>query len=254
MPISTTVTSISPVKLIPERPGYFRELQPEFGSRHITEDAPFTLWDFISSDFRTPTDAEWNWLRKRFNASYIVFEFPDIIITTNVPQPQPIPLTVAGCLVRFISPDVSLRTVLPLGKFRAYSSAKLDVFPFPLPKFRFPTLDQRSTIVDALQENLNIGAVHFVPPLIIVELSATDGREYERKTLPGKAGGLYIMYHHGEESFWSGSGKAGYARFIAFAATANDTAVQAGDWFECDGISTGRIALCARSLEALRPN
>ncbi len=379
MPFSTTVSRVSSVKLTPERPGYtqtpalfphfpatsrFREIKPGFGSRHVADDTPFTLWDCTNSDFRTPTDAEWNWLSKRFNASKIVLEFPDIIITTNVPQPQPIPLTVAGCLVRFIPPDVALPTVLPLGKFRPYSSANLNMFPFPLPKFRFPTLDQRSTIVDALQEKINLRAVYFVPPLIIVELSATDGREYERKTLPGKAGGLNIMYHHGEESFWSKSREAGYARLITPTATASDstnylhtepfklspgvcvssaagapgtawpstsagiliqrgaerrltlanhgfqhgdevfhpeptsgrrigqirirlpphdlalaeldpsitfdnqryfeaptpqrlvdhTAIQAGDWFECDGMSTGRIDLCARSLGALCPN
>ncbi|MCJ1366632.1 hypothetical protein MMC16_005762 [Acarospora aff. strigata] len=379
MSFSTTVTRISPVKLIPERPGYtqtptlfspvqeiscFREIKPGFGSRHIADDAPFTLRDSTNSDFRIPTDAEWAWLSNRFDADKIIFEFPDIIITTNAPPPQPIPLTIAGCLVRFIPPDIALPTVLPLGRFKPYSTAKRDIFPFLLPKFRFPTLDQRSTIVDTLQEEVNIRAVHFVPPLIIVELSVTDGRKYEYKTLPGKAGGLNIMYHHGEESFWSESREASYARLITPTATANDTTnylytepfklspgvcvssvacargtawlstsagiliqrgaerrltlanhgfqhsdevfhpdptsgrrigqirlrlpphdlalaeldpsitfdnqryfeapnpqrlvdhttIQAGDWFECDGMSTGRIDLCARSLGASYPN
>ena len=31
------------------------------------------------------------------------------------------------------------------------------------------------------------------------------------------------------------------------------TAIQAGDWFECDSMSTGRIDLCARSLGAWNP-
>lgn len=136
MPFSTTVARISPIKLTPERPGYtqtpalvshvqaisrFREIKPGFGSRHIADDAPFTLWDSTNFDFRTPIDAEWDWLRKRFNASKIVFEFPDVILTTNVPPPPPIPLTIAGCLVRFIPPDVALLTALPVGNFLPYS-------------------------------------------------------------------------------------------------------------------------------------
>ena len=266
--------------------------------------------------------------------------------------------------MRFIPPDVTLSTVIPLGQFMPYSSANRDIFPFLLPKFAFPTLDQRSTIVDALQEETNIRAVHFVPPLIIVELSVTDGRKYERKSLPGKAGGLNIMYHHDEKSFWSESREASYARLITPTTTANDntnylhiepfklspgvcvssaacvrgsawlstsagiliqrgaerrltlanhgfqhsdevfhpdpihgrrigqirlrspphdlalleldpsitfdnkryfeapnplrlaghTAIQPGDWFACDGMSTGRIDLCARSLGASNPN
>lgn len=32
------------------------------------------------------------------------------------------------------------------------------------------------------------------------------------------------------------------------------TRIQAGDWFACDGMSTKRIDLCARSLGALNPN
>ena len=379
MSSATTVTRLSPVKLIPERPGYtqtpalfshiqatshFREIAPGFGSRHVADDAPFTLWDSTKSDFRTPTDAEWTWISERYRSSNVVFEFPDIIITTDVPPHQPIPLTVAGCLARFIPPDVTLQSVLPLGHFIPYGSADRDIFPFQLPKFRFPTLDQRSIIVDALQEELNVRAVHFVPPLIVVELSVTDGRKYERKTLPGKAGGLNIMYRHREESFWSEARRASYARLITPTATANDStdylytepfklspgvcvssaacargtawlstsagiliqrgaerrltlanhgfqhsdevfhpdptsgrrigqirlhlpphdlafaeldplitfdnhryfeapnpqrlvdhsAIQAGDWFECDGMSTGRIDLCARSLGALHPN
>jgi len=379
MPTSTTVTRVSPIKLIPERPGYtqtpalfshvqpishFREIKPGYGSRHISDDAPFTLWDPTNSDFHTPTDAQWAWISERFNASKIIFESPDIIITTIVPPTQPIPLTIAGCLVRFIPPDVALPTALPLGNFMPYSTAKRDIFPFLLPRFEFPTLDQRSTIVEALQNEINVRAVHFVPPLIIVELPVTDGRRYERKSLPGKAGGLNIMYHHSEKSFWSESREASYARLITPTATANDstdylhaepfklspgvcassaacargtawlstsagvliqkgaerrltlanhgfqhsdevfhpgptsgrrigqirlrlppydlalaeldpsiifdnqryfeapnpqrlidhTEIRAGDWFECDGMSTGRIDLCARSLGALYPD
>lgn len=84
-------------------------------------------------------------------------------------------------------------------------------------------LDQRSTVVDALQDEVKIRAVHSVPPLIIVELRTTDGRKYDRRSLPGKAGGLNIMYHHGEENFWSESRGASYARLITPTATANDS-------------------------------
>lgn len=386
MSSSITVSRFFPVKLTPKRPGYspvsspllysqagvgnpnvptsrFYETQPGFGSRHIADDAPFTLWNSTDSVFRTPSDAEWAWIQKRFGASKIFLEFPDIIITTDVPQAQPIPLTVAGCLARFVPPDVALLTVLPLGQFRPYGSANRDIFPFPIPRFRFPTLEQRSAIVDALQEEVNIRAIHFVPPLIIVELSVTDGRGYARRSLLGKAGGLNIMYHHSEESFWSQPHEASYTRLITPTAAADDntnylytepftvspgvcisspthpngmpgmstsagvllqrgverrltvanhgfqhssevfhpeptsgrrigqirlrlpphdialaeldpsitfdnqryfeapnpqrlvhhTEIQAGDWFECDGMSTGRIDLCARGLGAFYP-
>ena len=202
---------------------HFREIQPGFGSRHIHDDAPFTLWNSVKFDIRYPTDEEWSWLFKRFDASRIDFDSTELTIATNTPLLQPVPLTIAGCLVRFLPPGGNIPPILSYGEYRRYSTPTRDVFSSPLSRFKFPTLEQRSSIVNALQDEVNMRAVHFLPPFVIVELSVTDGRKYERLTLPEKAGGLKIMYHHAEKGFWPKSHEFCYAELTNLPTAVNDS-------------------------------
>ena len=201
---------------------HFRDIQPGFGSRHVADDAPFMLWDPPTFDIRNPTDEECNWLCDRFDANRISFDSTELTITTSTASPQLVPLTIAGCLVRFVPPGVDVSPILSYAKLGFYSTLTRDIFPFPLPRYKFPTLEQRSIIVDTLQREVNMRAVHFLPPFVIVELSVTDGRKYERRTLPENAGGFKIMYYHAERGFWLKPYKPGYAGVSNPTTTMND--------------------------------
>ena len=194
------------------RQNQFRIRQPGFGSRHIHDDAPFTLWDAAKTEFRQPLDHELQWIYQRYHAHRILVELPDVLIQTSSP-PDPIPLTLAGAVVRFIPLDLNLHTSIPQGKFVPYSTARReDIIGHPIPRYAIPTESQCLQILQVLKQEMSIRSVHFLPPLIIVELNADDGVIYERKSLPGKAGGLNIVYHHSTESFWDGQSQLSFAR------------------------------------------
>lgn len=194
------------------RQNQFRIRQPGFGSRHIHDDAPFTLWDAAKTEFRQPLDHELEWICQRYHAHRILVELPDVFVQTSSP-PDPIPLTLAGAVVRFIPPDLNLHTTIPKGKFFPYSTVKReDIIGHPIPRYAIPTESQCLHILQVLKQEMSIRSVHFLPPLIIVELNADDEVIYERKSLPGKAGGLNIVYHHSTESFWEGQSQLSLAR------------------------------------------
>ncbi|PLN85034.1 hypothetical protein BDW42DRAFT_18441 [Aspergillus taichungensis] len=49
---------------------------------------------------------------------------------------------------------------------------------------------------------MNIHAINFISPIIVVELCHQDGRKYERISLPGVVGGRLTIYHHSNIPFW----------------------------------------------------
>lgn len=194
------------------REAQFREKRPGFGSRHIHDDAPFTLWDAAKSEFREPLDHEVQWIQDRYNAHRVLVELPDLFIQTSSP-PDPIPLTLAAAVVRFLPLDLILHTTTPQGKFFPYGTkTREDIIGHQIPRFAIPTDSQCLQIIQALQQEMSIRSVHFLPPSIIVELNAHDGIKYERKTLPATAGGLNILYHHSPEAFWKGQSQLSFAR------------------------------------------
>ena len=91
-------------------------------------------------------------------------------------------------------------------------------------------------------------AIHFVPPHIIVELDATIGKKYDKKSLPARAGGLSIQYHEAHESFWNNSSQAGHERLIIV------EEIRAGDRFDIDGYSKGRLDMCATGRSFIKPD
>lgn len=210
MPNPTTdVAQKAPVAA---RETQFKSKQPGFGSRHIHDDAPFTLWDSVKAEFREMLPEESEWVFKKYNARRILIEYPDIFIQTDSP-PDPIPLILAAAIVRFYPLDVTLHTTIPRGSFFPYSTTQReDLLGYPVHRYEIPTDNQCLEIIEKLKKETSIRSVHFLPPVIIVGLHANDGRHYGRKTLPAKAGGLNIAYHHSEEGFWKGQSQLSYAR------------------------------------------
>lgn len=74
---------------------------PGFGSRHLQDDTPFTLWNTDGSGFRYPTSQELSWILKRYDAIRVSISPPEIITYTNKP-PKTVPYTVAALLARFV--------------------------------------------------------------------------------------------------------------------------------------------------------
>ena len=190
----------------------FKIKQPGFGSRHIHDDAPFCLWDAEKCEYRDLLLHESQWIQERYNAHQILVELPDIFIQTSSP-PDPLPLTLAAAVVRFYPLDLNLHTTIPQGRFFPYGTAKKeDILGFQIPRFVIPTEFQCQQIIQKLQEEISIRSIHFLPPIIIVELNADDEKVYGTRSLPAKAGGLNIMYHHSAEPFWKGQSQLSFAR------------------------------------------
>ncbi len=190
----------------------FKFKQPGFGSRHIHDDAPFSLWDAAKEEYRDLLDDEAKWISTRYSATRILVDLPDIFIQTGSP-PDPIPLTLAAAVVRFYPLDLTIHRTIPHGVFCPYSSTtREDVLGYTVPRYAIPTDEQCLEVIDKLEKEIAIRSIHFLPPMIIVEIQANDGRHYERKTLPSKAGGMKIIYHHNLEPFWKGQSQLSFAR------------------------------------------
>lgn len=208
-----------------QRPHLFTTQTPGFGSRHVHDRAPFSLWDYESTTFREPLARELDWMFATYRARAIHVSLPDIIIRTDRP-PTEIPLTVGGALVRFVPEDMVLPNI-PVGSLRPYpNSQRGDLLSSPLPLYLIPSHQQCHEIIRLLELEVDIRAVHFLPPQIIVELDNTSGKKYNRHSLPSRAGGISIQYHEANESFWKGSSQMGYERLI----TSTDTVVDNSDY------------------------
>ncbi|KAI4135290.1 MAG: hypothetical protein LQ347_000808 [Umbilicaria vellea] len=208
-----------------QRPRLFTTQNPGFGSRHVHDTAPFSLWDDESATFREPLTRELDWMFATYRARTIDVELPDIVIRTDQP-PTEIPLTVGGALVRFVPEDMVLHNV-PDGSLRPYPNRQRgDLLSSPLPLFSIPSHQQCHEIIRLLELEVDIRAIHFLPPQIIVELDIVGGKKYNRHSLPSRAGGISIQYHEANESFWKGSSQMGYERLI----TPTDTVVDNSDY------------------------
>ncbi|EGD92123.1 hypothetical protein H112_00410 [Trichophyton rubrum D6] len=170
-------------------------------SRHITDKAPFTLWDSSQQDFRYPTSSEKQWILNTFSATGLTISWPEIFIETRSP-PVPVPLTVACVPCLFVPPD---HPVNPLSADISYCNPRL---PDPIPvifhysKWGKPSKEEYQVVFHKLKDMMNIRSISFVHSIIIVELRADDGRVYERRSLPGRVANHLTLYHHSQTPFW----------------------------------------------------
>lgn len=208
--ILSRASAVPPAKVRFERTAW-ETIEEGFGSRHLCDSAPFTLWDKEKQDFRHPTPIEKNWIVSRYRATAISVRWPIIVIETAEP-PSPLPLTVECIAAVFVPPARSAdsnETISPL-----YAAARIQLttnyasprIPDPVSTFRlkawtYPTRQQREHIIQALYSIVSIKRVSFFWPYIIAELHVDD-RVYGRHTLPGKVAGCSTFYHHSETSFW----------------------------------------------------
>lgn len=214
------ITRLSPVKVRTSQPSYcvsnessyetFSNHMSGFGNRHRHDDAPFTLWNDEENTFRDPTREELLWIRRRFVAISIDLAFPHMCIRTLDP-PNPIPCTVAAVLVRFAPPDVNIE-LTPTVNFYPYGDKDRDVLTSKLPTFSFPDPEVCVTIIRKLALEVKMRAIHFLPPLIIVEVAGN--KVYERYSLPGRAGEITIVYHVSATPYWSGNMQLSYSRLL----------------------------------------
>ena len=165
-----------------------------YGSRHILDDVPFSLWDPETSDFRSPSRLEAQWIINRFHATAVTYSWPEMIIETPSP-PNSITLTVASVAALFVPPGFKPRYL------SVSSNISNPRMQDPVPQIRLgrwvlPSQAQQRLIYTALAAMASVTAINYIPPTIYVELDATDGRTYAQHSLPGRVGGLPTMYHH----------------------------------------------------------
>lgn len=72
------------------------KIEEGFGSRHLEDTAPFSLWDQGRKEFRGPTDIEKAWIFSRYQATAIHLDWPIVIIETEYP-PSPLPCHSGMC-------------------------------------------------------------------------------------------------------------------------------------------------------------
>ena len=158
-----------------QRPLHFKTQTPGFGSRHVNDNAPFSLWDCESATFRESRPRELEWMFTIYNARWIDVDLPDIIIRTDR-HPTEIPVTVGGALVRFIPEDMFLPNI-PAGSLRPYPSTQRDdLLSSSLPLHSIPSHQQCHEIIRLLELEVGIRAIYFLPPQIIAELDMAGGK------------------------------------------------------------------------------
>ncbi|PKY07996.1 hypothetical protein P168DRAFT_6147 [Aspergillus campestris IBT 28561] len=225
-----------------------------YGSRHYADIAPFSLWDGDSSTFRPPAAHESQWIFDTFSAVSVNFFWPRIIIETATP-PSPTPLTIACVAAIFI--PVGSKYTPPITNTNYSNHRMADPIPahFHWPKWQRPTKEQSRVVWERLGQIMNIEAVNFIPPIIIIELRH-DEREYSKRSLPGKVAGRIAVYHRGPPSFWETIPHT-RERLIKSSDALQDTYFQAHEpkrllrsteildniWCTVDGLASGLVYL-----------
>lgn len=180
------------------KPSRWRSLKEGYGSRHIFDDAHFSLWVEEQKNFRRHTKEEAKWIGERYRAHEIFFFYPFLFIVTDNP-PDPLPLTVACVATRFL-PSAPL-ALLP-GFYTNYANPRLhDPAPLRLARWAHPTKLEITEIIRALSTIVNLRAVNWFGYYCYVEL-CVDDKSYDRHSLPEIVAGKATMYHHSQASFW----------------------------------------------------
>lgn len=193
------------------------KIEEGFGSRHLEDTAPFSLWDQERREFRGPTDIEKSWIFRRYHATAIHLDWPMVIIETEYP-PSPLPITV-GCVAALFVPPPNPSTgetssprflssqYLP-SSFEVNTSFAsprvLDpIVTYKLESWKIPTRKQQEHVLEVLSPMMDIKRLNFVWPYIIVELYMND-RVYATHSLPGRVAGCTTIYHRSELTYWQG--------------------------------------------------
>ena len=214
-----------------------------YGRRHRTDDAPFSLFDQTSQDFRQPTLKEWEWIMNMYSASRIGLYFPTIVIETENP-PDPLPLTVATVAARFVPPPSSPSELTPLYDARplkftnnyAGMRGPEDPLDFQFHKWMQPSTEQLDTLVRVLCQICNPTRIHILCPRLIVELVHGDGKVYPSGSLPRVVGGFSVHWHHQTTPAFDGISMEARQRLITPTVDVQDN----GDYMEtADGLSPG---------------
>ncbi len=192
------------------------KIEEGFGSRHVEDTAPFSLWDQERKEFRGPTDIEQSWIFSRYQATAIHLNWPIVIIETEYP-PSPLPVTVGCVAALFVPPPNPLMgekqpssrysslQYLP-SSFEVNTSFASPRVPDPvsaykLESWKIPTRKQQEHVLEVLNPMMNIKRLNFVWPYIIVELYMDD-RVYATHSLPGRIAGCTTLYHRSELTYW----------------------------------------------------
>ncbi|RPB21875.1 hypothetical protein L211DRAFT_409056 [Terfezia boudieri ATCC MYA-4762] len=146
-----------------------------YGSHHMLDDAPFSLWDPEIYDFRSPSHLETQWIINRFHATAVTYSWPEMVIETHFP-PSPISLTVASVAALFVPPGFKLR------RLSVSSNIANPRIPDPVPQIRLgrwvlPSQAQQKVIYTALAAIASVRVINYIPPTIYVKLDATDGTQ-----------------------------------------------------------------------------
>ncbi|CAG7942209.1 unnamed protein product [Penicillium nalgiovense] len=171
-----------------------------WGSRHMNDNAPFTLWDRMNRQYRAPTRDEFEWIHKKFGNGKFLQSGWYICIETDNP-PKPVPLTL-GCMpVMFVRTGETFFEPFPEAP---YPNPRL---PDPCPDLNWPPMEFPSdadnvAFLKALEPLANVRAVMYLPSWTVVELEYGDGRVYEPQSLPGVIGGRTVLYHHLQSPFY----------------------------------------------------
>jgi len=165
-----------------------------FGSRHINDDIPFSLWSEDGQKFRDATVEEMRYIQRKFDAEKLSFVNHLIIIETSKP-PQPVPLTVGCTPAIFVTPGQEQKYTYGLAPY--VNPRAVD--PCPHLSWRGMQRSEEQQMMDVISVLMELGdiqRVNFFPASIVVELVHGNGRVYSTASLPAVVAGLPTTYHH----------------------------------------------------------
>ncbi|MCJ1347970.1 hypothetical protein MMC31_006200 [Peltigera leucophlebia] len=194
--------SVSPPDLLSHaHPESLKWINPEgYGSRHVHDKAPFSLWNESDRRFHSPTSNQRAWIIANFSVRGMGWMLHFMYIETDQP-PEPVPLTL-GCMpVLFVGIGEVPKTPAPSAGYYANPRVKDPCPQISWPKLSNPKKLQKMAVLTCLTETVNPKAIYFLPSMMVVELALNDGRSYEPHSLPGIVAGRTTLYHHSETPF-----------------------------------------------------
>lgn len=172
------------------------------GSRHIDDDAPFSLWVAQKGIFRKTTAEENRWILDQYQSPEFYSRADRIFIYTPNP-PTPVPLTL-GCVPVVFLPVHDMTAhfdEMPWPKPVCFNPNVPDPMGFRIGKWALPTQAQWETVATFLCSKFPIKTITFIDCYLQVEIE-TDGRTYLTSGLPGYVAGKTTVYYQQEAPLW----------------------------------------------------